>query len=60
MESLVSCDTCRHGATYHEAAGCTYARCTCRKNLSNLINEALEAARTEIRREWMPTESAQP
>ncbi len=52
MESLVYCDSCRHGAIVHEAVGCTYLRCDCRKNLSHLIDEALEAARNEIRREW--------
>jgi len=59
MDSLVSCDSCHHGATVHEAVGCTYAGCRCRKNLANLINDALDAARTEIRREWHPSEPAQ-
>jgi hypothetical protein len=52
MEALVYCESCGHGATVHEAVGCTYARCGCAKNLTRLVDEALEAARNEIRREW--------
>ena len=52
MEKLVFCESCHHGAIVHEAGGCTVARCGCGKNLSTLVDEALEAARGEIRREW--------
>jgi len=52
MESLVYCETCNHGAIVHEAGGCTQAKCPCRKTLGGLVEEALEAARVEIRREW--------
>ncbi len=52
MEHLVSCELCKHGAIAHESTGCTYPRCDCRRTLPNLIEEALEAARLEIRREW--------
>jgi hypothetical protein len=52
MEALVYCESCGHGATAHEPTGCTYAGCRCGKNLNRLVDEALEAARNEIRREW--------
>lgn len=55
MERLVSCEACKHGAIEHETTGCTAPRCECRKTLSRLIDEALEAARVEIRREWQFT-----
>jgi hypothetical protein len=52
MDQLVSCQGCRHGALSHEAAGCTHPKCCCTRTLPYLIEEALEAARLEIRREW--------
>ena len=44
MEALVYCESCGHGATAHEPTGCTYAGCGCGKNLTRLVDEALEAA----------------
>ncbi len=52
MEHLVSCEQCSHGAIAHEPTGCTHAKCECRRTLPGLVEEALEAARLEIRREW--------
>jgi hypothetical protein len=52
MEALVRCEACGHGATAHEATGCTYPSCDCGKNLTRLVDEALESARNDIRREW--------
>lgn len=52
MEHLLSCHDCRHGAVSHETTGCTYSNCDCKRTLPALIEEALEAARVEMRREW--------
>jgi len=52
MESLLRCDTCRHGAALHEAGGCAAGGCTCAKSSGQLVDEALEAARNDIHREW--------
>jgi hypothetical protein len=55
LESLLYCNGCGHGALAHEGDGCKYARCTCTKNLIDLVDEALELARSEIGREWQIT-----
>ncbi len=52
MEHLIACEACKHGAIVHESRGCTVARCRCDRPMNVLIDEALDAARNEIRREW--------
>ncbi len=52
MEKLVRCEACNHGAIVHESVGCSVAGCACSKTMPQLIDEALEAAKREIRREW--------
>ncbi|GAC1519062.1 MAG: hypothetical protein NVS2B3_15310 [Vulcanimicrobiaceae bacterium] len=52
MESLITCEVCSHGAIVHEATGCSIARCACRKTMSALVEETVEAAKGDIRRDW--------
>ncbi|GAC1305117.1 MAG: hypothetical protein NVSMB19_16390 [Vulcanimicrobiaceae bacterium] len=52
MEKLVGCEACKHGAIVHESGGCSVVGCHCAKTMPHLIEEALEAAKSEIRREW--------
>jgi histidinol phosphatase-like enzyme len=52
MEKLVGCETCTHGAIVHENDGCSVGGCACKKTMPRLIEEALDAAKSEIRREW--------
>lgn len=52
MEKLVTCNACSHGAILHEPGGCSAPACRCTMSLSALIEEALEAAKVDIRRDW--------
>lgn len=52
MEKLLMCEACGHGAIVHDPSGCGAVACRCRKPMTALVDDALEAARGDIRRDW--------
>jgi hypothetical protein len=55
IESLVRCETCSHGIGSHDGSGCS--DCSCGHTTQDVIEQALEAAREEIRQVWAGTGS---
>ncbi|MBD5655882.1 MAG: hypothetical protein IAI50_11985 [Candidatus Eremiobacteraeota bacterium] len=58
MNALVLCVDCAHGAPLHGAGGCEAVTCGCASGKEKIIEDALEAARAEIRAQWWPANRA--
>jgi len=52
VEHLIVCKACNHGATLHRGAGCEFPRCSCHGTQQNVVDDALEDAREEMRQQW--------
>jgi len=52
MYALVTCTVCTHGATLHEAGGCTVPLCACAWTREQVIDETVELAKVDISNAW--------
>ena len=54
IESLVLCEACTHGLTWHDGGGCS--DCRCQLTREAVIEDVLAAARDDIRNQWRASE----